>query len=402
MNRGVWIVSLLLAVGLGWAAAMFVSAGTPLGDEEDAFVRFSNALTLSDSFERTDVMLRLAEQLTPENMPGAVRAIREDIGQRSPIDIRIVMWAWAEQDPRGMLAAVQDWPDLRVQRLAASEAVSHLIEQEGYEAAKDLYDQIPTHQRDAAIPAIVLGFLEHEPVEKAFDLIETYAVGEEADVVAGIVTRHMMLRLGSETVQQWVESLPPGTGSKRDVKRVAYRAAQEAHLDTDQLSALETWLERVDQESWAEGARRGIAVHWVKREPEAAIEWARRLSAEQGRVEIVGEAVRVFASLNATGAYEWLMTQEPEESLDRGTGRVAVYFARRKPAISLQMIDRIVSDRTFQNARRTLTREWRQIKTKPRREKFLTELETIAAARGAGVLTEKEIEGEFGAPPSFK
>lgn len=383
MRWALWLFSLMIAAGLGWAAAMAVNAGDPIGDEEEAYARFSNALTHVDSFERTETLLKLAKQLTPETLPGAIRAYRQDPGKLAPIDVRILMWVWANEDPFGMVEEVKSWPDLRSQRLASAEAVSRVAHNLGYDAARELYDSLPSHTRDRALPSLVVATLDLNLIGEIYGLIDSYPVGDDRDIVAGIAARQMMERHGPGVVQEWVESLPAGRGSKRDVKRVAFRAAQDAHLDAGHFESLEKWVDRVGEEEWAVNARRGIALHWVKREPIEAIAWARALSVAQDRDEIVAEAVRVFATLDAVHALGWIRSEEPAAELDRGTGRLAIYFARRDPEVAFEMARRIVTDKTFQNVRSNLKKEWHQLGNPEKREALMSRVEAIGVERAA-------------------
>ncbi len=381
-TTGFWIAAVGAAAAAGWFGAMEVNRGPAFKGENDAYERFSNALTLTDTLERLDVLVRLVKRLTPESLPGAVRAFHDDAMDVFNSDFRLLMWYWAKEDPRGMLREVQTWSEVRAQRMAAGEAVAAVLRQEGYDAARSLFDQLPTHQRDGALPTLVLAYLESGQTVDLVGLIESYTARDERELAAGIVVGQILYLNGPEALASWVESLPDGRGSKSDLKAVAYRAAQSELMRRDELPFLEQWLERIDQEVWAAGARRGIAVNLAKREPMKAIAWAQALPPERGRDEILSETLRAFASFDRIGALEWMRLQEPAENLDAGTARIAFEFARRKPEVALEMLERIRGDEMRENLRRTLSHEWGQMAV-DRRTELLEKLERVMAASPA-------------------
>lgn len=380
-STGFWIAAVIAAGAIGWFAAMEVNRGPALKDEQDAYERFSNALTLTDTLERIEVMDKLIRRLTPETLPGAIRALKEDMIDVYNNDLRMVMWYWAQQDPRGMLQEVQTWSDVRTQRIVAGEAVAWVLRKEGYDAARALFDDMPTHLRDAAIPYLVLAYLESGSTPNLIQLIESYQSRDERDTVAGIVVGQIRYLNGPKALAEWVESLPLGGGSKNDLKAVAYRAAISEMLRRDDFEFLDGWLGRIDDEPWAGGGRRAYAVNLVKRDPKRAIEWVKGLTPEQDRADILADTLRGFASFDRFGALEWLREQQPDPEYDAGFARLSYEFARRDPVISIEMAAKVQGDAIFENLRKSLTLEWKDL-SEQERPKFMGELDRIAAARG--------------------
>ena len=383
-TTGFWMAAVIAAGAMGWFAAMEINRGPAIKDEQDAYERFSNALTLTDTLERIEVLDKLIRRLTPETLPGAIRALKDDMIDVYNNDLRMVMWYWAKQDPRGMLQEVQTWSDTRTQRIVAGEAVAWVLRKEGYDAAHALFEQLPTHLRDAAIPYLVLAYLESGSTPNLIQLIESYQAREERDAVAGIVVGQIRALNGSQALADWVESLPDGEGTKNDLKAVAYRAAQYELLRRDDLEFLEGWLDRIDKQPWAAGGRRAIAVNLVKRDPMKAIAWVQTLTPEQGRDEIFAETLRGYASFDHFGALAWLRQQTPSPQLDAGYARLSYEFARRDPAISVELAARVQNAEMFEHLRKSLTQEWKDLPEQDR-PKWTGELEKIAAARGDAV-----------------
>jgi hypothetical protein len=336
---------------------------------------------LTDTLERIEVMDKLIRRLTPETLPGAIRALKDDLIDVYNNDLRMLMWYWAKQDPRGMLQEVQTWSDVRTQRIVAGEAVAAVLRKEGYDAAHALFEQMPTHLRDAAIPHLVLAYLESGSTPNLITLIESYQAREEREQVTGIVVGQIRVLNGPQALADWVESLPDGSGTKNDLKAVAYRAAQLELLRRNDLEFLEGWLDRIDKQPWSAGGRRGIAVNLVKRDPLKAIEWVRTLTPEQGRDEIFAETLRGFASFDRFGALQWLRQQTPAPQLDAGYARLSYEFARRDPALTIEMATRIQSAEIFENLRKSVTFEWKDLSEQDR-SKWMGELEKLAASRG--------------------
>lgn len=391
MSRtALWIGAVLGAAALGWAAAMSVQAGAALRGPEDAYVRFGNALRTPDALDRTETLLKLTKQLTPETLPGAIRAYQEDLYPTEAVDIRILMAYWAKQHPREMVLEVQGWSDTRVQRLAAAQAIAEIAKVEGYDAARALYDSMPTHMRDAGLVNLVIGLIDNGELEDLAGFVTSFSNPDERETVANVAMHRMIRRHGPAVVQTWIEGLPPGRGSSSDIKRVGFRAAQAAHLDNGYRDEFIAWLERLGDTGWAKGAWRSIAVHWVRSDPPAAIEWARALAEERGREDVVAEAIRIWAVRDADKALEWILAQPADEQLDRGTGRLAVHHALDRPDISLALMERVVSSATFQNTRRGVQQRWNLLPEK-RRDELLAQSRQIARSRLGG---SSETEGD--------
>lgn len=360
-TTGLWVGAVIAAGVGGWFAAMEVNRGPALRSEEDAYERFSNAFTITDAMDRIEVVARLVRRLTPETLPGAVRAIKDDTEDIFNNDFRMLMWYWAKQDPRGMLQEVQGWPEVRAQRMAAGEAVYWVLKNEGYAAARALFDQLPNHQRDPALAYLVLAYLESGETVDLISLIDSYPMREESEFATGIVVGQILKVNGPEKLAAWVESLPIGHGTGGDLREVAFRAAQSELMRRDQLVFLEGWLDRVDQESWARGGRRAIGIRLAKQDPKRAIEWAKALPPEKDRDTILSETLRAYASYDRVGALEWMRTNEPARELDQGAARLAYEFATRDPFVALEMIGRIQDPETFEKTHKLLTFHWKDV-----------------------------------------
>jgi len=363
-----WMGSVLIAAAMGWAAAMYVQAGAPLEGDEDAYLRFGNALRTPDALERTETLVKLTKQLTPETLPGAIRAYHDDLYPLESVDLRILMAYWAKHEPRQMIEEVEGWSDGRVQRLAAAQAIAEVAKSEGYDSARAIYDEMPTYMSSAGLPNLVIGMIEHGRLEDLAGFITSFQSPDEHEMVASIALHQMIRAHGPAVVQTWIEGLPPGRGSSNDLKRVGFRAAQSAHLDNGHRDEFINWITRSRGSSWSKGAWRSIAVHWVRSDPLAGIEWARSLSPDQGRDDVVAEAIRIWAARDAEKAFEWIVGQEQSKELDRGTGRLAVHHALENPSISLAMMQRIVSSETFGNTRRSVEHRWNVLPDKHRIE----------------------------------
>lgn len=383
MSRtALWIGSLLGAAALGWAAAMYVQAGAPLAGDGDAYVRFGNALRTPDALERTETLVKLTKQLTPETLPGAIRAYHDDLYPLDSVDLRILLAYWAKEQPREMLKEVAGWSDARVQRLAAAQAIAQVAEREGYDAARAIYDEMPTLMRDAGLPNLVIGMIDYGQLEDLAGFITSFEGPDEREMVANIAMHQMIRAHGPAVVQTWIEGLPVGRGSSNDLQRVGFRAAQSAHLDNGHRDEFIDWLERSEGAPWAKGAWRSIAVHWVRADPLGGIEWASSLPAERGRDDVVAEAIRIWSVRDAEKAREWILGQEPNEELDRGTGRLAVHYALEKPSITLAMMKRIIAPETFGNTRRSVEHRWNSLPEK-RRNELIDATKALSRARRA-------------------
>lgn len=381
-STGFWVVSVVAAAAMGWFAAVQVQRGPGISSEEDAYQRFSHAFTITDSVDRIETVTRLVRRLTPETLPGAVRALRDDLIDVYNYDLTLIFWYWAEQDPRALLKAMQTWPEPRVQRIAAGEAVAGVLRKEGFDAAWSLFNEIPTHQRDVALPQLVLAALETGATPNLIDLIESYNSRDERDMVAGVVIGQLLFLNGPEALVKWVESLPPGVGSKNDLKAVAFRGALTELLRRDHFEFLVEWVDRVVDEPWAAGSRRAIAVNLAKREPLKAIEWAEALTPEQGREAILDETLRAFASYDRFGALQWLRAQPPGRRVDAGAARLAYELALREPTISVEMLGRIQDPGLFETTHKAVTTQWRDLPD-DRRAKFLEMVENLPRSSAA-------------------
>lgn len=378
-----WIVALVASAALGWTAAMLVEAGAPIADEEDAYVRFSNALENPDSLERTEILLDLTKKLTPEVLPGAIRAYAKDVRPLADSDIRFLMTYWIKQDPREVMRETRRWDNDRAQRLAASEAVFEIARTEGYDAAYAFWqDDLQKHERDGALVALVWSYMDGD-IDDLAGFITSFSDHHQRDIVGHVAMERMIDLYGPEAVQRWTEGLPPGVGNSSDIKRVALRTGLRAHLDNGHREAFEAWLQKHAHEPWTKGAWRLMGIHMAKKQPIEAIEWARALPEDGGnydRQTVTQEIIRIWASRDPEAAVAWILNQEPHPDLDRGTGRLAVHYAVRNRTLSIELMRRIVSPTTFKNTRRTVSRSWARF-PEPVREEALAEVKAIAQAR---------------------
>lgn len=355
------IVAVVIAAAVGWYAALSVERGRAFSDEQDAYQRFSHALTITDAMERIETLSRLIRHLTPETLPGAIRAYEEDVVDVYNNDLRMLMWYWAQVDPRGMVAHLQGWPEVRAVRMATGEAIYWIVRKEGFDAARAFYDQLPEHQRDPALPYLVLAFIESSASPDLIGFIESYHDRDERDRIASIIVGHLLFLNRPEDLVKWVEALPEGPGSKNDIKAVAFRGAVNELIRREQIPFLEEWFARVDQEEWAKGGRRAVAVNIVRRDPLRAIAWVEALTPEQGRDELLAEALRGFARYDRVRALEWMRSRAPDRTLDAGAARIAHEYARRDPRVALEMMLRIQDPRVFAQIRKTVTFDWKDL-----------------------------------------
>ncbi len=377
-----WIalVAVIGAFAFGWAAAMVVNAGAPIADEEDAYVRFRNALAGDDSLERTETLVRLTKGLNAETLSGAVRAFEEDIYPRANSDIRVLMAYWAKHQPREMVKEVFTWNDLRVQQIAVTEALNAIAEQEPWEAVREFYESMPLHGRQTALVSYVRRFIDHADVADLPEFILSFADHEERDRAGEVAVNRMIQNFGPEALQEWIESLPDGRGNTSDLKVVAFRASARAHMDNGHQDEFEAWLHEIGDESWARGGWRSVAVIRAKTDPVAAIEWARGLPEGDYRLNVIQEAIRVFSLRDSDAAFAWILEQPPSLELDRGTGVLAIHYKSRDSDRALDLLERIVGPDTFANAVRTLTNYWKKMPPR-RRDPILERVDQITQAR---------------------
>lgn len=409
MNRTVlWITAVVAAAILGWTAAMVAQSPAPLRDEEDAYVRFGNAMRRDDAIERTELLIALMREVGPETLPGAARAFREHLYLLEPADIRLLMAYWAQRDPRQMVVETSSWGDSRVERLAASRAVYQIARTEGYPAARAFYDSLEPPQRKGSLVNLAIAQIKHGDMKDLAGFITSFSDMDERETVASVALHEMIRKHGPAVVQTWIEGLDSGRGSSNDLKRMAFRAAQSAHLDNDLRQEFIDWLERVGDLGWAKGGWRSVAVNWARIDPLAAIEWAGSLRDVDEREEVVAEAIRVWAVRNPDEAGAWILAQPPRIELDRGTGRLAVHHALERPSMSLRMLERIVSRQTFANAHRRVEYNWNML-PKQRKDELLARLKEVTRewnaarndrARGAGDDSTAEAPSETTADPS--
>lgn len=389
-----WIVSVLGAAAIGWTAAMVAQSPAPLRDEEDAYVRFGNIMRREDAIERTELLAALMHEVDEETFPGATRAFREHLALLQPADIRLLMGYWARRDPEGVVRETSSWGDQRAERLAAAMAVYEIARTRGYAAARGFYDGLGEHQKDASLVNLTIAQINHGEMEDLAGFITSFTDSDERETVASVSLHQMMRKHGPNVVQTWVEGLRSGRGSSTDLKRIAFRASESAHLDKGYRTEFIAWLDRVGDLPWAKGGWRAVAVHWARAEPLEAIAWARTIREESGRDEVVAEAIRVWAVRQPEEAMQWILEQPPHVQLDRGTGRLAIFYSLDQPSRTFQMMERIATKKTFGNARRQVEHTWKVLPEK-RREELLARSKELSRAWHA-----KHREPDAGAEPA--
>ena len=88
---GLWVAAVAAAGAIGWFSALQVERGPAFKDEQDTYERFANAMTINDSMDRTETMVKLVRRLTPETLPGAIKAFKDDLQDIYNNDLRMLI-----------------------------------------------------------------------------------------------------------------------------------------------------------------------------------------------------------------------------------------------------------------------------------------------------------------------
>ncbi len=284
-----------------------------------------------DLLERTEALSRLLGRLGPESLEQireAYDSVLLDLG-----DTELVLFGawWARFDPRGaMVWTHQNWstrnsiPVVRAVMRAwgASDPIAAM--RSTLSAPNNLLRRRWT---DSALRG-----WDESVHDGALEWVKTLGPGPERQWSLYVVTRRRVLRDGPEAAIAWAEALPDDDELLKlnAFRRVASAVAE----DYPQLAV--AFAERHLEGPYAKGLPRRVGMHWVTRQPEAAMRWLSSLPAGENRDDGVLESYRKWIMVDKPAAAAWLVGMEHDGWLDPAVSVYARHLGEDDPLAGLR------------------------------------------------------------------
>lgn len=190
-------------------------------------------------------------------------------------EVRLLIWAWAQADPPGALAAALEWaPHLRAAATyAAARAWARRDPIAAQQAVGLAHAGLPAPVAEAAMTGLARGWIESEDFDGALAFVQEHlrSVLAREDMV-DFLMQEMTERRGLDATFGWVEAARD-RGEDRRFLSLLFRKAARAGAAKDP-SATSLWLDQVEgHPSYLDRARRAAAVVWGRADAPAALAW---------------------------------------------------------------------------------------------------------------------------------
>jgi hypothetical protein len=168
------------------------------------------------------------------------------------------------------------------------------------------------------------------------------------------VARRKVLRDGVEAAFRWAEGLPD---SEDEFKLNVFRRVASSAAEVDPQAAA-AWAERhADGEHGLQLPRR-VGTRWAKRDPESAMRWLSTLPESWNRDDGVRETYRTWLRLGGDRPMEWLRNAELEPWLDPAVSLFAKKLSYEDPEAALEWAGRISDEEIRWGTVGVIARAW--------------------------------------------
>jgi hypothetical protein len=350
-----WVLSIAAAFAIGqrWSS-------DDGGAESIAMASsFEEALATRDEIERAYRVSAFLQQMDPDGLPAALRALEmRNIGVTRG-DLQLFMLAWSRFDAPGAFAWARAYPTQWRQTLMEQaiyawgfrNAPAALRE---LEAVED--PELETRLRHA----LVEGWLRSEDRVGASEYIAAISNPRQRSRLASLLASETM-RDGPGAVMRWAEAVPET--APNDFKRGAYYHAAMLVAREDPRRAAE-WFEAHRTQPYSAGSLEGIALQWSEyHDPAALFDWLRSLPAEGERSDepamAIGAGFRRWLQKQPGDAEAWLAAALPDPLLDRAIVELVLVLTPTSPASALAWSVRIDDEALRRSATLRAGRSWR-------------------------------------------
>lgn len=307
------------------------------------------ALSISDPLARAATLAAVFQGLGPDAV-GEVAEAYEDVtwSMQETMGVELALLAewWGRHDPAGAYAwfRARGW----IQNPVLMRVVVRAWATQDPAAARKTVDSALGRDRRRLVAALAEGWFESGQ-DGLEDYLAALPPGEERQLAIAYVARRRVLRDGSDATLRWAEALPDDAPGR--FKLQAYRRVASAVAEVEPQRAA-AWVERQLSGDYWDGLARRVAVRWARQDGEAALAWLETLPPEKLGTA-VDEAYRIWFTRDRERARAWIQHAEGNPVLQPAVGFYALSVAPDDPAAGLSWAAKL-SDETLRH--RTLVR----------------------------------------------
>ncbi len=325
MGRFGWIVAAALALvgfyvgrSLGPAPVAFPDPGVGRSAEEMES-EVARALREPRAFPRASALIRLFESLTPENAPGAARAVSSRAAEYDPVDLQLFLTAWTHLDAPSAMREVQSWP-IRSRRELGTRIVMREWAASGQTLeAGNFFDTLTDpDQRNVAAAPLVRGWALSGDTAGALALAQRFWEQEERRDVVDALIRGALHSQGPKGVIELARRVDPTNGGPfaRSVAHTALSLA--AREDAEAAAAYYDTLVPANPPPWLAGELVRIAGLLRNTRPERALEWLMPKPAGPERTQALMETTGTWAKRDFEAAWAWFEAHREPTAAEGG------------------------------------------------------------------------------------
>jgi hypothetical protein len=312
-----------------------------------------DVLLMPDFLARTEALAALLSRLGPESVEdvrAAYDSVLLDLG-----DTELVLlgeW-WARFDPEAALA----WTNRQWETRRSMPVIGAIMRAWGRTDPQAAIVAASAARNNAVrrrwIDQALRGWDESR-YDGALAYAESLAQGPDRQWALYVVTRRRVLRDGPEAALAWAESLPD---DDETFKLNAFRRVTGAAAEVDpELAA--AFAERHLDGPYAKGLPYRVGMHWIDRDPDAALAWLKSLPEGANRNDGIQESFRHWMIVDRPAARAWIQSAEHAPWLDPAFSIYARGLGREKPEEALRLASGIHDPAIRLPTMGVIAREW--------------------------------------------
>ena len=365
MNRGSvlpGLLALVVGVGVGWwwgaapGHAPATASVSPDALEEQVAAMVRNP----DLAQRDAELFEVFEGLGPETVDAVRRGLERDPTFLWPCTITSFASAWHTFDLDGAL----EWSrqqEMRGRRSTALQAIAYAEALDGrsFEARSWISGLTVQWIAGDAYSALAFGQVRADGLEEATDLVRRMNDNKVRDQTIEAILRALFLDQGPEAALAWVDSLPADGEKTRLLKNRAFQMASHWIGSLDPVMGA-AWYERQKGEPYVRGAVGGLVQEWVEMEPERALEWLLKISAEDPSTyeRAIGQASKRFADTRPARAERWLKEHAGSVEMQDAIPALVQTLKSEEPIAALVWTQRVENSRMRDSLADTVIDLW--------------------------------------------
>jgi hypothetical protein len=352
-----WIFTIVLAVGL---TRLVVHDSADSGADSDG--SFLEAFGELEPLQRAYLISRSLRDLSPDNLPELLEAIKV---RRMGIvweEVRLIMIAWARFDPRGAWEwANQGDPSWRP--TLTDQAIYAWAYQDG-PAARSIVEAIDEPEWKVRLRASMIdGWLRSPDKAGVSDYIANFDDIRRRGRLIFLLAGEIMMEKGREGAMRWVEAIPDD--APNDFKAGVFAHIIKMIAADDPRVAADWFLEHRTQ-PYTEDALEGIARRWAQHQKDPAELFAWLLALDVDGIEeadidgALGTGFRAWLQTDSEAAQAWLGSALPNPRLDVAIVEAIRYLQAPSPDLAMAWAQRVQDEALREKRLVQAGRRWRE------------------------------------------